>query len=123
MKNINPNASWEGIMKVIHALAPVLEFPIVDVQKVTSKKIIFYEDAEPVTPSVALSVPMKDEFTHAEPEFLPELPDPLDLEIAIWEELARKEQEKFALALFMYTLWAWNLSRLQIGMGRAPPVA
>ena len=45
MKNINPNASWEGIMAVIRALAPVLEFPIVDVQKVTSRKIIFYEDA------------------------------------------------------------------------------
>ena len=45
MRNINPNASWEGIMAVIRALAPVLEFPIVDVQKITSRKIIFYEDA------------------------------------------------------------------------------
>jgi len=50
MKNINPNASWEGIMAVIRALAPVLEFPIVDVQKVTSRKIIFYEDAALPTP-------------------------------------------------------------------------
>jgi len=52
MKGINPNASWEGIMEVIRALAPLLEFPIVDIQKVTSRKIIFYEDA-------ALSVPLE----------------------------------------------------------------
>jgi len=58
MKNINPNASWEGIMAVIRALAPVLKFPIVDVQKVTSRKIIFYEDAVlPVPQEIAAPEP------------------------------------------------------------------
>jgi len=52
MKGISPDASWEGIMKVIRALAPVLEFPIADVKKVTKRKIIFYEDA-------VLSVPQE----------------------------------------------------------------
>ena len=45
-------------MKVIRALAPVLEFPIVDVQKVTSRKIIFYEDAV---------LPVPQEITKLEP--------------------------------------------------------
>ena len=54
MKNINPNASWDGIMKVIRALAPLLEFPIVDVQKVTSRKIFFYEDTELSEPVLVL---------------------------------------------------------------------
>ena len=120
MRGINPNASWDGIMKVIRALAPVLEFPIVDVQKVTSRKIFFYEDAAPAASAIALPVPVEAEIVHAEPEFLPELLDSLDLEISIWEEKARKEQEELALAL-MCTLWVWNLYRLQIVFGRAPP--
>ena len=107
-------------MAVIRALAPVLEFPIVDVQKVTSRKIFFYEDAAPTASAIALPVPVEAEIVHTEPEFLPELLDPLDLEISIWEEKARKEQEKLALAL-LCMLWAWNLYRLQVVFGRAPP--
>ena len=45
-------------MAVIRALAPVLEFPIVDVQKITSRKIIFYEDAV---------LPVPQEITKLEP--------------------------------------------------------
>jgi len=124
MKGINPDASWEAIMEVIYALAPLLEFPVVDVQKVTSRKIIFYEDSAPATPSVALAVPVETEFFPTEPV------DSLDMaeqRIAIWEEMARQElekqakQAKFVLAL-MYMLWVWKTSRLRPGMGRAPPV-
>jgi len=52
MKGINPDASWEAIMEVVNALAPLLIYPITDIQKVTKRKIIFYEDA-------ALSVPLE----------------------------------------------------------------
>ena len=86
MKGINPSASWEGIMEVIRALAPVLEFPIVDIQKVTSRKIVFYEDA-----ALPVFAPMEAELAGSV--------DSLDLEIAIWEERARKEQGKIALAM------------------------
>jgi len=118
MKGINPDASWEAIMEVVNALAPLLMHPITDIQKVTKRKIVFYEDAEPAAPSIALAVPVESEFFPAGPV---DSPDSLDMEIAIWEEMARQEQEKLALALFMYMLWAWNLSRLRLGMSRAPP--
>ena len=120
MRGINPNASWEGIMAVIRALAPVLEFPIVDVQKVTSRKIFFYEDAAPVAPAVVLSVPVEAKIIPAEPV------DSLDMEIAIWEEMRAKEEQemqaKIAIAL-MYMYWAWKMSHQRGGfiMERAPP--
>ena len=100
MNGINPNASWEAIMEIIYALAPLLEFPVVDVQKVTTRKIIFYEDSALVTPAAALAAPVAAEFTT---EFFPV--DSLELEIAVWE---REAQTKFALAL-VYMLWIWNL--------------
>jgi len=118
MKGINPDASWEAIMEVVNALAPLLMHPITDIQKVTKRKIVFYEDAEPAAPSIALAVPVEAEFSPAGPV---DSPDSLDMEIAIWEEMARQEQGKLALALFIYMLWAWDFSRLRLGMGRAPP--
>jgi len=127
MKNINPNASWEAIMKIINALAPVLEYPITDIQKVTSRKIFFYEDAAPAAPAIALAVPasapLEAEILPADPLDLDSLDmSSLDTEIAIWEvRKAKEEQEKFVLALLMYMLWAWNLSSLRVGFGRAPP--
>ena len=128
MRNINPNASWDGIMAVIRALAPVLEFPIVDVQKVTSRKIIFYEDVEPA----ALDAPAGAEFLSA----LPALPavsldaaDSLNMEIAIWEEMARKKQEQEKLPPMLYMRSGMELrpanSRQNLLPGltaRAPPV-
>ena len=91
MRGINPNASWEAIMEVIRALALVLEFPIVDVKKVISRKIFFHEDAAPVTPAVAASVPVETEIVSAEPVDSFDIAFDLGMEIAIWEKMRAQE--------------------------------
>jgi len=56
MRGIRPDASWEAIGNILRALQPVLAYPITKVEKVTSRKIIFYEDATPVAPASAWPV-------------------------------------------------------------------
>ena len=49
MPSSHPDAPTEAIANVIRALAPILEYPITKVTKVTKREIFFYEgEAEPV---------------------------------------------------------------------------
>jgi len=118
MKGIRPDASDEAIDAILRALAPILIYPITQVRKVTKRKIFFIEDAAPAAcprlagAPVVLPVPLP-----VEPEIIPVEP-----EMPVWdreEEENAGEKERFVLALlFMYLLWAWNLS----SRGRAPPM-
>ena len=105
MKGINPDASWEAIMEIIRALAPVLEYPIVEVQKVTSRKIIFYEDEESPASSLQVRRPV-----HALVE-AGLIPAGSEMEpwgkCGEWERIGENEKLPRAGASF--------------GMGRAPP--
>ena len=61
MRGIRPDASWEAIESILRALQPVLAYPITKVEKVTSRKIIFYEDATPASAWPVESVIMLDQ--------------------------------------------------------------
>ena len=61
MRGIRPDASWKAIDNIIKALEPVLAYPITKVEKVTSRKIIFYEDAVPVAALPGEAVIMLDQ--------------------------------------------------------------
>ena len=134
MKGIRPDASDEAIAVILRALAPLLVYPIVKVRKVTKRTIFFNDNAAPATPAIALPTPIpapvEPEIIPAEPDILAELFEPVVPEISVWEdweeERAREEQEKFALALCVYMLWGWTLSRqgawAGYGLSRAPPM-
>ena len=41
LKDVRPDVSWEAIVRIIRALAPLLEFPITKVTKVTKREMFF----------------------------------------------------------------------------------